>query len=160
MSFVMTGKLDFASLANSIIADMVRIQIQESIMKPFTQGFQGGGGFLGGLQSLFGGVGGMGSTVGAYNGTMNNPSAYVAMTPLATGTDYIPYDNFPALLHKGEKVVPASQNNGGTTNITYAPQISIDARTDRSEVYATVSQAMTKNNQEFADMLRKQGVMA
>lgn len=26
---------------------------------------------------------------------------------LAVGTDYIPYDNFPALLHKGEMVIPA-----------------------------------------------------
>lgn len=28
-------------------------------------------------------------------------------TPLAVGSDYIPYDNFPALLHKGEMVIPA-----------------------------------------------------
>ena len=26
---------------------------------------------------------------------------------MAVGSDYIPYDNFPALLHKGEMVVPA-----------------------------------------------------
>lgn len=35
--FVMTGKLDFASLANSIIADMVRIAIQQSITGPLAK---------------------------------------------------------------------------------------------------------------------------
>lgn len=29
---------------------------------------------------------------------------------LATGLDYVPYDNYPALLHKGEAVVPAKYN--------------------------------------------------
>ena len=35
--FVMTGKLDFNSLANSIVADMVRIAIQQSITGPLAK---------------------------------------------------------------------------------------------------------------------------
>lgn len=31
----------------------------------------------------------------------------VLATPMAVGSDYIPYDNYPALLHKGEMVIPA-----------------------------------------------------
>jgi hypothetical protein len=31
----------------------------------------------------------------------------------ASGLDYVPYDRFPAILHKGEAVIPASQNRGG-----------------------------------------------
>ena len=49
VSFVTTGKLDFSSLANSIISDMIRMSIQQSIMKPLTAGFQEGG--IGGLLS-------------------------------------------------------------------------------------------------------------
>ena len=31
----------------------------------------------------------------------------IGPAPMAVGCDYIPYDNFPALLHKGEMVIPA-----------------------------------------------------
>ena len=34
VDFVMTGKLNFKNLANSIIADMARIAIQQTITKP------------------------------------------------------------------------------------------------------------------------------
>lgn len=37
VNFVKTGKLDFKSLADSIITDLIRIQVQQSIMKPITE---------------------------------------------------------------------------------------------------------------------------
>jgi lambda family phage tail tape measure protein len=64
VSFVQTGKLDFKSLANSIIADLIRIQIQNSIMKPLAQAtsgmslsgmFSSTGNFLSGLFKADGG---------------------------------------------------------------------------------------------------------
>lgn len=62
--FVQTGKLDFKSLANSIIADLIRIQIQNSVMKPLAEAssafslkgiFSGAGDFLSGLFRAAGG---------------------------------------------------------------------------------------------------------
>lgn len=50
VSFVTTGKLDFASLVNSMIADLVRYQVQQSIMKPLTAAM----GPSGGIMSLLG----------------------------------------------------------------------------------------------------------
>jgi phage-related minor tail protein len=40
VEFVKTGKLSFRSLAQSIVADMARIAIQQMIMKPFTGWFE------------------------------------------------------------------------------------------------------------------------
>lgn len=64
VSFVQTGKVDFKSLANSIISDLIRIQIQNSIMKPLAQAtsgmslsgmFSSAGNFLSGLFKADGG---------------------------------------------------------------------------------------------------------
>lgn len=63
---------------------------------------------------------------------------------LATGTNYVPYDNFPAILHEGEAVVPKKYNpaaggrapGGGFdfSNATY----NIGAGVSRGEVEAAV----------------------
>jgi hypothetical protein len=48
--------------------------------------------------------------VGVIGGfTLNTPN----IPELKSGLDYVPFDNFPAILHKGERVVPAAQNGGG-----------------------------------------------
>jgi TP901 family phage tail tape measure protein len=39
--FVKTGKLDFKSMADSIISDMIRMQIQQSVTKPLAAAFAG-----------------------------------------------------------------------------------------------------------------------
>ena len=60
VEFAMTGKLNFSNLANSIISDMIRIQIRASMTQALG-GASGGGGLLGALASgvsgLFGNFG-------------------------------------------------------------------------------------------------------
>jgi len=55
ISFVKTGKIDFSSLADSIIEDMARIAIQQSIIKPMMGMLPGFFGFANG--GVFGGGG-------------------------------------------------------------------------------------------------------
>jgi len=64
VKFVSTGKLDFKSLANSIIADLIRIQVRAQIAQ--AAGGGGGGGLFGGLLKLFGAFSGFNPT-GDYN---------------------------------------------------------------------------------------------
>ena len=76
VNFVTTGKLNFRNLANSIIADMARIAIQQTITKPFTN-------FLTGL---FGNANGNAFVDGqvqkyAYGGIVNKPTLF----PMANG---------------------------------------------------------------------------
>jgi phage-related minor tail protein len=48
VNFVMTGKLDFRSLANSIISDLIRIQIQRAITLPLAKAMSSFFGFADG----------------------------------------------------------------------------------------------------------------
>lgn len=81
---------------------------------------------------------------------------------LATGAAYIPYDNFPARLHRGERVLTAQQNSeytrGGVT-IVSNPSISIDARTDQAVVYGIVTEAVQQGNRALVEEMRAQGVI-
>ena len=52
--FVQTGKLSFKDLANSIIAEFVRIQAKQLLLGLFGGGGGGGGGLFGGIGKIFG----------------------------------------------------------------------------------------------------------
>ena len=58
VNFVKTGKMDFASLADSIISDLIRIEIQQSITGPLAAAMNSGGGIFSGITSMLGFAGG------------------------------------------------------------------------------------------------------
>lgn len=63
VNFVKTGKLDFTNMADSIISDLIRIQVQQTITKPLAQAASSGlSSFVG---SLFGGGKAVGGDVDA-----------------------------------------------------------------------------------------------
>ena len=130
VNFVKTGKLDFASLADSIISDLMRMQIQKSIMQPIAGAFDAAGGLGGIFSGLFGsGTSASPSSTSATASTWTSTS--MPMLPsFAVGTDYVPHDMI-AQIHKGERIVPAAfnpANGGGGQAITISQPISIDAR--------------------------------
>lgn len=185
VEFAMTGKLNFKSLANSIIADMVRIQARQAMSQLF-----GGGSGGGGLGSIIGAIahvftGGTSTVVanpglinsakgnvfddgawqrfadgGAFtNGIVSKPTKFniglmgeagpEAIMPLARGVD-------------GSLGVKANGGGGNnvskTINLTYAPVINIDSRTDRNEVYANVQRMLQSSQAEMRDRMAREGI--
>jgi hypothetical protein len=116
VQFVQTGKLDFKSLANSIISDLIRIQIKASITGPLSSALNTG------IASLFGNSspdpsgGGTISASGSYTGTSIYGS--IAGQVLHNGGKVVPRfhfgglasDEVPAVLQTGERVLDREHN--------------------------------------------------
>lgn len=86
-----------------------------------------GGGWLSKIIGIVGGV--AGGATGGGAATWGNIGAKIGF-PHAMGLDYVPYDNYPARLHKGERVMTAAENaNGGSvTHVHHWNIVTQDAR--------------------------------
>lgn len=121
------------------------------------------GTLLGGLGSLLGG----GVPVGNGTGATGDFARFDRGLPMATGTNYVPYDGMKATLHEGEAVIPKRYNPaaggspvGGTrVALTYAPNVRIDARTDQAQVQQLVAQANAEGQRQMLQRLADMGVL-
>ena len=116
VDFVMKGTISFRNLANSIISDMVRIAIQQTITAPFTKWFGG----------LFGNADGNAFIDGkvqkyAYGGVVNKPTLF----PMANGMGLMGEAGAEAILplSRGSDGKLGVKSQGGGTNIV----VNVDA---------------------------------
>lgn len=160
---VAIGKMDEWSVAADQAARNIQTAFADFLFDPFSDGLKGmlkgfidvtrrmgaeaaaakifgskaSGGFGVGdfISGLFGMIGGTSGSSGAGGGgkTGSGPQ-------MATGTNFVPYDNFPAMLHRGEAVVPAKYNPaaGGAAvyNLTTNINVAAGAVITRAEAYA------------------------
>ena len=107
VAFVTTGKLDFSTLANSILADITRIAIRSAILGPLANAL--GGMFSGG--GLFAGIFHEGGIVGGPAPGRLVPAAAFAGAPRYHNGGYagLRPDEVPAILQRGEMVLSRAQ---------------------------------------------------
>ena len=117
VSFVKTGKLDFRSLADSIITDLIRIQVQRSILAPLA-GALGGAAGTNAAFDFFSGMFGSPASTGA--GTYG-PTSSGGVKPRAGGGDiaagmpYLVGEQGPELIvpRASGTVIPNGKFGGG-----------------------------------------------
>jgi len=145
VDFVHTGKLSFSELADSIIADLIRIQVQQTITKPLAgllgeglslfSGMLGSSGYTGGLDRA--------AATSTYDGAFDVPQ-------YALGTNYVPKDGL-AYLHEGEAVIPTEFNKpgAGDMSVSVGP-INVTsgaiASELRTEIESTVVKVMRRHS--------------
>ena len=146
VQFVQHGKMDFASLRDSIISDLIRIQMQKMLT-----------GIFGSLTIGFGGYGdvaGVAAGVPSFSG-----GGFTGSGPRSGGMDGM--GGFPAMLHPNETVVDHTRGSRsqGAAVINHTTVINIDARTDQAQVERLVSGAVQRGNADLVDKLQRSGAI-
>lgn len=161
---LMEGFREGNSLADIFLREL-KAQFAKTVLTPLVQPIVSAGNSV--LTSILGNA--LGALRGAFGGTPTVPGSIGEVgfgngpgIGLATGTNYVPYDNFPALLHEGEAVVPKEYNNdkmGKTVSITHAPVYQIDARSDRAAVRQDMVTISQQSNEALVEQLRAAGML-
>ena len=178
-NFVMTGKLDFKSFANSIIADMVRMAIQQSVVKPLMSAAMGFFGFSdgGAVKKADGGyISGPGGPredkVPAWlsNGEYVIQAAAVqrigipALDAINTGKGALKryasggMVGGSSLGASGPAAVAAKVSAGG--GVTVNQHINIDSRSDQAVIFAAMARAKNEAISAINQSLMRGGATA
>ena len=143
-NFVKTGKLNFSDLAQSIIQDLIYIQLRAQAMA-FTKSLFGGGGGLGGFfGSLFGGGGGASGPVG-----MVDAPFFANGGDPPVGKPSIVGERGPELFvpRTAGTIIPNNQlgSMGGTTNVTNNYIQAIDTKSFEDRIYGSANAIWAAN---------------
>lgn len=146
VDFAKTGKLSFSSLFSFMAEEYLRNVIKMSMASMLPKSVGGGDG----LGSIF-----------------STALAFLTGTPHETGLDYVPYDGYHAILHKGERVQTALQARGGSGGSSSGTVVdmsgavyNIGQGVSRAEVVAGVRQANAETEARILRRLKQQGVAA
>lgn len=126
--FIQRGELNFKKMAASMIAELAKVQFQMAILQPlFGGGSTQGGGLFG--QALAG-VFHEGGTVGAGGRSRAVPGLAFAMAPRMHGGGVagLKAGEVPAILERGETVLPKGMRGGGQ-------QIIVNIQTPNPEAF-------------------------
>lgn len=134
VNFVKTGKLDFRSLADSIITDLIRIEIQRKIMAPLIGTVEKPGILSSLLGSMMGGIFGGGKASGG---------------PVVAGTTYLVGESGPELLTMGtggyitpnHQLMTKSSKSGGDS---YWVSIQVNAADNSSQTSGNSTSNLTE----------------
>lgn len=144
MMGTMSVKDAFKSMAASIVQDLIRIQIQQSITKPLGEAISGAGGFSAIFSSIFGGGKALGGTVNAGEAYMVGEKGAEMFVPGRTGT-----------------IVPNNQLGGSGAVVNQTINISTGvSQTVRAEVMGMLPRIVESTKAAVADANRRGGSFA
>lgn len=149
--FVQTGKLSFKDMANSIIADLIRIQLRQSIMGPLAGligGAIGGGGYSG--------MSNTNSNAGTSTGITFEGGGYTGDGARSGGMDG--KGGFMAMLHPNETVIDHTKGQGGGVTIVQNINVSTGVQqTVRAEIMTLMPQIAGAAKAAVADAKMRGG---
>jgi phage-related minor tail protein len=154
VNFVQTGKLNFGDFANSIIADLIRMQIQSSITTPLAGALNT---FIGGL---FGGGSGAAATPTAHTGGVIghdslgsksvHPSVFHGAPRFHTGG--VVGDEVPIIAKKGEAVFTPGQMRLLGGSLQNKPNVNVSVKVENKVAGAEASATVRRDNSGNLDL--------
>lgn len=148
----------FKSMANSIISDLIRMQVRQSVTMPLFNAIAGAAGTsfttAPGYTSVSGGAGAPSAAMPTFNG-----GGYTGMGGRSGGVDG--KGGFPAILHPNETVVDHTRGQGGGAPVNVTLNISTGvAQTVRAEIANLLPQITNATKAAVVDARRRGGSFA
>jgi len=149
--FVRTGKVDFASLISSMLADLARLAVKQAILGPLAN-ILGGllGGTSGGIGSILSSIYHDGGMAGGGAPMRSVPALAFAGAPRLHGGGMFAPDEIPAILQRGERVLNRRETReygqGRPVSINISTPDIENFRRARTQVAADIARAVSSGS--------------